>query len=262
MNKIPTGVYHIYYTPEAKEVSLMFWGCNMFCKGCYCQRRIYSPMLKDFVGEHLRDNYSQAGVPYTFMTTDQIFRTLDELEIKDVFLEGQEASLDPCFSEIAHLLHERYNSNNILLTNLYQMPDLTHIDKVAFGIKTVSPGLHKDYTGVSNAGIMKNFEVIVKNGKPVVVESVFIPEYIDLDETEKIARFVSAIDKDIMLVLLPYFKAGCNPWRRPTPEEMQEAANSAKKYLNRVFHFRGDEQNLRDVFSVFPDERLISCITT
>jgi len=258
MNGDLTSVYHIYYTPEAREVSLMFWGCNMFCKGCYCKRRIYSPMLKDFVGEHLRDNFSQAGVPHTFMTMAQIFRALDGLEINDVFLEGQEASLDPHFSEISRLLHERYGSHNILLSNLYQMPDLTHIDKVAFGIKTVTPKLHKDYTDVDNSGILQNFAEIVKMGMQVVVEAVFIPEYIDVDETERIARFVAAIDKDIMLVLLPYFKAGHNPWRRPTPEEMQKAAEIAKQHVNRVFHFNGDEKNLRDVFSVFPDERLVA----
>lgn len=257
MNNEQTNVYHIYYTPEAKEVSLMFWGCNIFCKGCYCKRRIYSPMLKDFVGVHLRDKYSQAGIPQTFMTIDQIFQALDELEIKDVLLEGQEACTDPHFTEITRRLHERYNSNNILLTNLYQMPDLTDIDKVAFGIKTVTPELHQDYTGVDNAGILKNFVDIAKSGKKVVVESIFIPEYIYFDETEKIAKFVSEIDKDILFVLLPYFKAGFNPWRRPTPEEMQKAAEISKKYLNRVFHFNGDEKNLRDVISVFPDERLI-----
>jgi len=253
-----TNVYHIYYTPEAKEASLMFWGCNIFCKGCYCKRRIYSPMLKDFVGTHLHDNYTQAGIPHTFMTVDQIFGALDKLEIKDVLLEGQEASLDPHFPEIARRLHERYNSRNILLTNLYLMPDLTHIDKVAFGIKALTPGLHKDYTGVDNLGILKNFENIVKSGKQITVEAIFIPEYIYFDEIEKIARFVAEVDRNIFFVLLPYFKAGLNHWRRPTPEEMQKAAEISKRYLQRVFHFNGDEKNLRDVFSVFPDERLVA----
>jgi len=257
MHEQLTNVYHIYYTPEAKEVSLMFWGCNIFCKGCYCKRRIYSPMLKDFVGTHLRDNYSTAGIPQTYMTMGQIFQALDELDIKDVILEGQEACLDPHFSEITRRLHERYNSNNILLTNLYKMPNLSHIDKVAFGIKALTPELNLDYTGVENTSIIKNFLDIVKSGKKTVVESLFIPDYIYFDEIEKIAKFVSEVDKDMLFVLLPYFKAGFNPWRRPTLEEMKKAAEISKKYLNRVFHFNGDEKNLRDVISVFPDERLI-----
>jgi pyruvate-formate lyase-activating enzyme len=214
-------------------------------------------MLKDFVGVHLSDKYSQAGVPHTFMTMDHIFEALDKLDIKDVLLEGQEASIDSHFLEITQRLHERYSSNNILLTNLYQMPDLTHIDKVAFGIKAITPELHKNYTGVDNAGILKNLVDIVHSGKQVTVEAVFIPEYISFDEIEKIAQFISEIDNNILFVLLPYFKAGFNPWRRPTPEEMQKAGEIANKYLKRVFHFKGDEQNLREVFSVFPDERLI-----
>ncbi len=48
-----TRVYHIAYTPELKEICLFFWGCNIECRGCYCKRRIYSPMLPDFLGAHV-----------------------------------------------------------------------------------------------------------------------------------------------------------------------------------------------------------------
>ena len=62
-----TNIYHIYYAPETKEVSLMFWGCNINCRGCYCKRRIYSPMLKDFIGTHIHDDPGLAKPPEQFL---------------------------------------------------------------------------------------------------------------------------------------------------------------------------------------------------
>ncbi|MCL2475231.1 MAG: radical SAM protein [Chloroflexi bacterium] len=252
------NIYHIYYTPEAKEVSLMFWGCNIFCKGCYCKRRIYSPMLKDFLAAHLHNNEEWAEPPTTFMNKEQLIKALDELDIETIFYEGQEASIDSDFSEITRFIKERYNPHATVLTNLYRKPDLTYIDRVAFGIKAISPQLHMDYTGVSNEQILNNFQEIYRSGKEVVVESVFIPDYIDMSETENIVKYIASIDKNIPYVILPYFQAGGNPWRRPEVWEIERAGEEiAKKNLNRVFYFTGEEKILREVISVFPDERLI-----
>ena len=252
------NIYHIYYTPESKEVSLMFWGCNIFCKGCYCKRRIYSPMLKDFLAAHLHNNEDWADPPTNFMNQEQLIKALDELEIETVLYEGQEASIDPDFSGITRLIKERYNPHATLLTNLYHRPDLTYVDKVAFGIKAVSPQLHIDYTGVSNEQILKNFQEIYRSGKQMVVESVFIPGYLGHFETAKITKYLASVDKNIPYVLLPYFQAGGNLWRRPEVWEMEMAGEEiAKKNLNRVFYFTGEEKIVREVISVFPDERLI-----
>lgn len=60
---------------------------------------------------------------------------LSDLRPTSVILEGQEASLDPSFSLITETLHERFNTQNILLTNGLNMPDLSHVDKVAVGLK-------------------------------------------------------------------------------------------------------------------------------
>ncbi len=253
MNNSLTGIYHIAYTPELKEICLFFWGCNIECRGCYCKRRIYSPMLKDFLGKHVDEPSGIEPMPEKFLTIDELLAILDQYEFTSVVLEGQEAGLDPEFANIARLLHERYHTKNLLLTNGLQLPDLTHVDRVEVGIKAVSDHLNIDYTGVSNASVLKNLEKLVQSGKDTFVESVFIPAYIDLPEIERIAEYIASVKKDMLFVILPYFKAGNNPWRRPTTAEMEQAAEVARKHLNRVFFFRGDEELKYEVFSAFPE---------
>lgn len=248
-----TNIYHITYTPEQKEVCLFFWGCNIYCRGCYCKRRIYSPMLKDFVGVHLEDPKGDASPPERFLNMEDVIKVLDSYDFSSVVLEGQEAATDPALPRLAEILHRRYNSKNVLLTNAYELPDLSHIDKVEVGLKAITNSLHRHYTGVSNNQILENIISLHSSGVKFFIESVVIPGYIDKDEIERISRFIAALDKSILLVLLPYFKVSGNPWRRPTPVEMEEAASTVKKSLDNVFYFRGDEELKYEVISAFPE---------
>jgi pyruvate-formate lyase-activating enzyme len=247
-----TNIYHIAYTPELKEVCLFFWGCNIDCRGCYCKRRIYSPMLKDWLGAHLEDPNGVATPPQRFLNIDELVNILDGYDFSSVILEGQEASIDTALPRVAEVLHQRYNSRNTLLTNAYQLTDLSHIDQVEVGLKTITDSLHRHYTGVSNARILKNIATLYNSGADLFVEAVLIPDYIHFNEIERISRFIAGLDSNIRLVLLPYFKSSDNPWRRPTPAEMEKAANIAKKNLNNVFFFRGDEELKYEVSSAFP----------
>ncbi|MEA2121500.1 MAG: hypothetical protein EGMGGAKC_00821 [Dehalococcoides mccartyi] len=72
----------------------------------------------------------------------------------------------------------------------------------------------------------------------------FIPGYIDLEETEKIARFIASVDENIPYRMDAYFESGDNPWRPPTPEEMQMALEVARKHLKNVYCTQQTKQNL------------------
>lgn len=249
-----TSIYHVVYTQEIKEICLFFWGCNIECRGCYCKRRIYSPMLKDFLKAHLEEPEGLASPPERFLTIAELIELLDGYDFQTVLFEGQEASLDHEFAHIARLLKERYGCKNVLLTNCYQLPDVSFIDKVEVGLKAVSDELHRHYTGVSNASIINNFKSLQGKVRELFVESVLIPDYIGFDEIESIARFIATVDPSMLLVILPYFKSGDNPWRRPTPTEMAQAAERAKKHLKHVFYFRGDEELRFEVANIFPSD--------
>ena len=255
MNQTPTNIYHIAYTPETKEVCLFFWGCNIDCRGCYCRRRIYSPMLQDFNHDGpnvLKDPTGLAAPPHDFLSLEEVMQVLDPLELNQVVLEGQEAGIDPAYPRVAEALHKRFGCNNVILTNGYQMPDLKHTDKVEFGVKAITDSLNIHYTGRSNKPVLENLVKTYQMGKKIIVESVLIPEYIDIDEIERIAKFVASVDKNIPFMILPYFKSADNPWRRPTRMEMERAADLAKKHLNTVYHFSGEEKLEWEVYSLFP----------
>jgi len=248
-----TNIYHITYSEQNKEADVFFWGCNLFCRGCYCKRRIYSTMLKDFLGAHLESPTEIAGEPEEFLSFDEVMEILSGYDLKSIILDGQDASIDPAYPALTRAFHEKFGSFNTVLTNALVLPDLSDTDKVEVGIKAIDDNLHRHYTGLSNAPILKNVKRIYDSGKKLLIESVLIPDYIDAEEVEKVARFVASIDSEIPFVVLPYFQAGANPWRRPTPEEMEATAELVKKHLKNVFFFRGNEEPHFFTENVFPE---------
>jgi pyruvate-formate lyase-activating enzyme len=246
-----TNIYHISYTPTNKEVSLFFWGCNFHCLGCLCLKKNRNFLLKENLHLPFAEPSSIDPAPQKFLSMSELMGILDKLDFDKVLLEGQEAALDPTFSAITKKLHERYGCNNTLCTNLYQLPDLSHTDAIAASIKTIDNNKHLEYTGKPAAPVQKHFEKVHKSGQRISVATVFIPEYFDLNEVEDTAAYIASVDNNILLNILPYFKAGFNPWRHPTPEEMQAANQVAKKHLKRVFSWTGHEKMSCEVINIY-----------
>ncbi|AKG54160.1 radical SAM domain protein [Dehalogenimonas sp. WBC-2] len=212
-------------------------------------------MLQDFNHDGpnvLKDPSGLATPPEKFLFLEEVMEILEPFKLKQVILEGQEAGLDPAYPAVTVALHRRFGCNNVLLTNGYHMPDLTHTDKVEFGIKALTDSINIDYTGKSNKAVLENLVKTYQMGKKIIVESVLIPEYMDIDEIERIAKFVAGIDRNIPFMILPYFKSGDNPWRRPTPSDMEQAAEAARHHLTTVYHFSGEEKLEWEVKSLFP----------
>jgi len=250
-SKTMTNIYHVSYTPQHKEISLFFWGCNFYCLGCLCLKENRNFLLTENLHLTFEEYTKLAPAPNKFLSMDELTAMLDKLDFERVLLEGQEASLDPQYGAITAMLHERYRSYNTLCSNLYKLPDLSHTDAIATSIKTIDEKLHQEYTGKSNKTVLENIEQLYKEGKKLTVASVFIPDYIDMPETEAIAKYIASVDKNILYTILPYFKSGDNPWRHPTPEEMQTAEKVAKQYLNRVHSFIGNEEMECEVVKVY-----------
>ena len=249
-----TNVYNIAFAESTKQAYLHFWGCNIKCKGCVCQKVVFDFMLDRNMHLHLAEPRGIAAAPTRFMEGDEVVDTLVGLDVKWVLFEGQEASLDPQMPMIAEAIHRKLGSTNVLLTNAYQMPDLTHIDKVSIGLKAYGEKLHRDYTSESNKTILENFKKIYHSGVPMMAETVLIPGYIDHEEIGKIAKFIASVDPNIRYQIDAYFKAGDNPWRRPTDAEVDRAVVAASKYLNNVYAYKGSEPREFGVKSVFPTE--------
>ncbi len=251
---MPTNVYNIAFAESHQQAYLHFWGCNIECRGCVCKKVVTDFMLDRNMRLHLEEPRGIAAPPERFLEVDEVVDLVGETGATWVLFEGQEASLDPQMPFIAEALHRKFNTHNVLLTNGYQMPSLRHIDKVAVGLKAFDDGLFRDYTGHSNKTVLENFVKIYLTGIPMMAETVVIPGYIDLDEVDKIARFIAFVDRKIPYQLDAYLKAGENPWRRPTLAEMDQAVAVAGKHLEHPYSYRGDEIREFGVKSIFPTE--------
>ncbi len=176
---------------------------------------------------------------------------LGKLEVGKVIFMGAEPALDLEMPRLAEALHRQFSSHNVLLTNGFHIPDLTHIDEVVFSIKAFTDSIHRDFTGASNETALQNFLTVYKSGVRLRTESIFIPEYIDGVETEKIAEFIGGVDKNIPHRIDAYIPTGDNPWRRPAPGEIEAAARMAGKYLKYVSYLTGKEDLRYEVVRIY-----------
>lgn len=245
------NIYHITYAPEDRSLYLHFWGCNMRCRGCLCQDEIYDCHLKENKRPLFRKTIEPAKRPNRFLEFDEVVEMIKTFDFNKVLFMGMEPTLDPELPGLAKVLHKEFQTHNILLTNGLKLIPLDYIDEIVFSLKAWDDWLHLDYTGVLSQPVKKNFIRVYSMGKRLRAESVFIPDYIDESEIERISRFIARIDRSIPYRIDAYFPAGENPWRRATPEDVERGVEIARRYLMDVSCIRGDEELMFDVVRIY-----------
>ena len=245
------NVYHITYGPDTGIVQLHFWGCNLACKACLLRREIYDCHLTETKDRIFHKQNVENHVPQEFLGVAEVMQYLDNLTVNEVIFMGAEPALDPELPGLTQVLHERFSSHNALLTNGFNQVDTEHIDEVVFSFKALTDSIHIDFTGKSNKAALKNLIDFYNSGVKLRTESIFIPEYIDENEIENIARYIGSVDRDIPCRIDAYIPIGDNPWRRSTPEEIENAAGTAGKYLNNVSYLAGSEGLKYEVVRIF-----------
>ena len=239
-------VYHIAYEPSYQSLDVHFWiPCNLECRGCYTNYELYDfGLIDDPIAE--MPSKKKQRPPEKFLSYSEVVKMLEGKEIKYAVFMGTEAGLDPELPKLAEMLHREFGSYNIILTNGLKLFDMEHIDELIFSIKAFSEDIHKEYTGKSNKKILNNFVKIYGTGKKLQAETVLIPDYVDAKEVERIAKFVAGVDKDITFRIDAYFPVPGCPWRAATKEEVEEAAELAKKHLNNVTCLTLDMKRIGD----------------
>ncbi|MHA1707913.1 MAG: radical SAM protein [Candidatus Heimdallarchaeaceae archaeon] len=83
---------------------------------------------------------------------------------------------------------------------------------IKFDLKAWNPNIHKALTGVDNKKVLENFEFVAKEyfqqrpKLPVLnATTLLVPGYIDEEEVEQIASFISALDENIPYSLLGFY---------------------------------------------------------
>ena len=109
---------------------------------------------------------------------------------------------------------------------------------IKFDLKAFDENLNIALTGISNKRTLENFEMIANEFDKedlLTATTLLIPGYIDAEEVEKIAKFISSLNPNIPYSLLafhPDFKMLDMPFT--TRRLAIECYNTAKKYLRRV----------------------------
>ena len=213
---VKMAIYKITYSEKFKRANLYNYGCNFNCAWC-------SYKLKSY------------GKPDKFLSIGQIKKVLSNLEIERVHFLGGEPTTYSGIAEIAEFAHNELGVyTKIGHSNGSLMPP-EHIDAWSVSIRAVSDSKHRKYTGGKSAiEVLRNFKEGYDKGIEMDASSILIPGLFDKDEIEKIARFISEIDPNIPYHIVGYVPVPNSHWRKPTPSEVKEAENIAKRYLKHV----------------------------
>jgi pyruvate formate lyase activating enzyme len=120
---------------------------------------------------------------------------------------------------------------------------LDEVDLVLFDVKVMNRQEHKRLTGRYNDVILRNARLIVAKGTPMIIRVPLIPGFNDSeDNLNEIARFVSELDNELHVDILPYHRFGENKYemldieyqltdvKPPDEEQIQKAKKIFERY--------------------------------
>lgn len=211
-----TSIYKITYSTPNRRACLYSRGCPFRCRGCAYKLR-------------------QVERPQRFLTLEQIRSVLSELEgLQRVHFLGGDPSASKHLPRILQMCKSDLGLTTWLgHTNGTGLP-LANLDGANFSLKAFTPELHEEYTGYPRQPIYDNFRDAYDAGITLRANTVLIPKYIDAAEIGRIAKFVAGVDRGIPFHVVGYMAVPGQPWREPTPEEMQQVVAAAERYLCEV----------------------------
>ena len=213
-----------------KKAWINLAGCNFDCRGCFA-------IAKDEVGRPFLVNEL---INFFIKAFQHIYGNL----VTDVVITGGEPTLNPAYL-INLIKHLRENSvakialstNGYLLNeNLIKQLKVLEVDLVKLDIKAFNEDVHYWYTGKSNKNVLKAAKLLYDYDVNFYVRTILMPGVVDVDEIEKIAKFLSSISPEIPYRIYEFDpKHAKQPVaRKPSLKDMAKAFEVAKKYLAHV----------------------------
>jgi len=157
---------------------------------------------EEVVDELLRDQvfYEESGGGVTFSGGEPLSQP-DFLEscLRLCKEAGLQTALDTCGGEAWETLERQ----------------LPYLDLVLYDLKILDDDLHRNFTGISNQGILQNFKRLLENKVQVQIRRPVIPGVNDSElEIESLGKFLADVDGKINIDLLPYHALSADKYRR------------------------------------------------
>ncbi len=222
-----------YFTLSDIEPRIWFMltGCDFRCRGCFRPAR-------DGGG--------------TLLSPEETLKRAEQACLKHygklptkAMITGGEPTLDKEFLlTLVNGLKEKGFEEIILMSNGYEIgregnsnyaaelrgAGLTeaHID-----IKAFSDDIHIWYTCMSNKPVLNAVRMLNDTGIELLIQTVYMPGIVDVEEIEQIAIFLSNVNSNIKLRINPFAPTFAfeRVTERPTIEDMERAYKIAAEYL-------------------------------
>ncbi|MHA2471947.1 MAG: radical SAM protein [Promethearchaeota archaeon] len=111
--------------------------------------------------------------------------------------------------------------------DLFQKAEL---DSYWLDIKAYDEEIYKKLCGVSNSTVLQSVKEIIKRNFVLEVLTVYIPEFVDVNQFEKIAQLICEIDETIPFHILAFFpQYKLTTYRSPTLDEILETYKIIKE---------------------------------
>ncbi|ACB39462.1 radical SAM protein [Pyrobaculum neutrophilum] len=243
-----TLIYHITYYPRLRSAYLQFDGCNYVCPWCIRRLTPWDHHLPDAGGLKTRRHLTLGELV-------EVVSGLRERGAVEAVLGGGEPTVDPELPQVVktlaglrvRILTNGFSISEELLGVLRSCPAC----EVVVSVKTLDPARHLAYTGKPLGPVLANVKRLVEAGVAVKFETVLIPGLNDVEDVEEIARYIGEVaGPDAVLIIDPLIPIPGTPWRRPAPEEVEEAHRRASRYVKTARHGGGGPADVPLV--VFP----------
>lgn len=247
--------YSIHDGPGIR-VTFFMKGCPLSCWWCHNPEGI-KPVQEEVeevhkIGEREIRRKEKAGKYYS---AEDILRILEKERIfitesggGVTFSGGEplyqfEFLLEALKSCKANGFHTAVDTSGYSSPENYQAI-IPYTDLFLFDIKHLDDSKHVECTGVSNALIISNFNIISHSRSDIYVRIPVIPGYNDgQDHLERLKNFINdhKTENLKMINLLPYHKTGSSKYRKfGIPYKMNDVQQPARKRMDELKEFFSD----------------------
>jgi len=216
-------LYH--FLPKTQTYSIGTVGCNFKCD--FCQNYEIS-QLKTIVGKET--------------TPEQIVDRAIKSGCKSISYTYNEPTIFAEFVKDTAVLAKRAGLANILVTNGYETGECLEffekdIDAMNIDLKSFTEDFYNKICKAKLKPVLQTIKLAHKKGIHIEITTLIVPgENDSLQELEKIAKFISKIDKNIPWHISRFFPMyKMNNKEKTSIDILKEAERIGKKYLNNVY---------------------------